>query len=80
MKYLGGPISEEEFWLRVKCYGQVKVEYARKWFVEHGYNMIYKDAPIRVRVECDKFLDRIMGTKEAKDRIAALIKTEEEAK
>lgn len=74
MKYLGGPISEEEFWLRVNCYGQVKVEYARKWLVEHGYNMIYKDAPIRVRVECDKFLDRIMGTKEARDRIAALLK------
>lgn len=74
MKYLGGPISEEEFWLRVECYGQIKIEYTREWLAEHGYNTIYKDAPIKARVECDKFLDRIMGTKEARDRIASLIK------
>lgn len=77
MKYLGGPISEEEFWLRVKCYGQVKVEYTRKWLIEHGYNIPYKDVPIRVKVECDKFLDYIMGTQEAKDKIADIIKKEE---
>lgn len=72
MRYMGGPISEEEFYLREKCYGQVKVEYARQWIKEHGYTGIYGDLPIRDKVECDKYLDVIMGTDEARERIREL--------
>ena len=77
MKYIKGPISETEFLIREKAYGQVKLEYARVWLAKYGHNVTYKDASIRVRVKCDKFLDYIMGTQEAKDKIADIIKKEE---
>lgn len=80
MKYLGDPSYEKEFWLRLKCYEQVKVEYARKWREEHGYKEVPPEKlPIRAIVERDKFLDRIMDTEEAKKKVAELVVHRKEA-
>ena len=74
VKYLGGPISEEEFYLREECYGKIKVEYAKKWQEEHGYKH-YSDIPTRVIVERDKYLDEIMGTEEVRQKVNELVTT-----
>ena len=72
VKYLGGPISEEEFYLRVECSGKIKVEYARKWQEEHGYKH-YSEIPTRGKVARDKYLDGVIGTEEARKKVEDLI-------
>lgn len=78
LSHPAAPTKQKRCRLRLKCYGQVKVEYARKWREEHGYKEVPSEKlPIRAIVERDKFLDRIMDTEEAKKKVAELVQGEE---
>lgn len=74
MGYVSGPYSEEEFNIILQSSLQVRREYSKEWLSKRGYEDVPNDKiPIRVMVERNKYIEYIMGTEEARKKVAELI-------